>query len=97
MNRAERESIILKLKQENPELSQREIARRTGIPPQTVWRIVNSQSKFKTEEELVSFIEDNSEDVFDEKIEWISSQTILGADKGSLRPDLTGVDSKGNL
>ena len=97
MNKAEKESIILKLKRENPELTQRKIASKTGIPLTTVWRTLKNQSKFKTEEELVSFIEDNSEDVFDEKIKWISSQTILGADKGSLRPDLTGIDSKGNL
>lgn len=98
MNKAERESIILKLKRENPELSQREIASKTGISPQTVWRTLKNQSKlFKTEEELVSFIESNSEEVFDEKIKWINSQTILGANKGSLRPDLTGIDSKGNL
>lgn len=97
MNKAEKESIVLKLKRENPEISLREIASRTGIKPTTVWRILDNQSKFKTEEELVSFIEDNSEDVFGEKIKWISSQTILGADKGSLRPDLTGIDSKGNL
>ena len=97
MNKAERESTILKMKRENPELSLREIANRTKIKPTTVWRTLKNQSKFKTEEELVSFIEDNSEDVFDEKIKWIRSQTILGADKGSLRPDLTGIDSKGNL
>lgn len=97
MNRAERESIILKLKRDNPELTHREIASETGIPLTTVWRTLNNQSQFKTEEEFVSFIEDNSEAVFDEKIKWIRSQTILGADKGSLRPDLTGIDSKGNL
>ena len=96
MNKADRESI-LKLKRENPELSQREIARRTRKSPATVYRTLKNQSNFQTEDEMVSFIEDNPNEVFGEKINWITSQTILGADKGSLRPDLTGIDSKGNI
>ncbi len=43
----EHEERILELIQENPRMSVREITWETGIPPTTLWRILNSNGMYE--------------------------------------------------
>ncbi len=52
----EDEERILELIQENPRMSVREVAREIGIPPTTVWRILNSNGMYPYHLTLVSTI-----------------------------------------
>ena len=91
---------VTELINEDPNLTVREIAKKTGLSSSGAWNILNRlnnpQLRFNSEKELESWIKENSSAVFDEDITLVDSLPLKSED-GFKYPDLIGFDSNETL